>query len=361
MSRINIIDVFSGAGGLSQGFANAGFNIVAGIDNDAESLITFSKNHSKATTINFDLSQKIDFSSNEFSSLNNVKIDIVIGGPPCQGFSVAGKRHELDPRNSLYKTYVSFIKKFAPKIMVMENVPTIMSMYGGRVYENIVSELESLGYTTSSFILDSSHYGIPQKRKRFFLVGTKNGKKIYPPEPIEDIKLTVKDAISDLPSLENKDESKMYLSQPKNKYQQKLRANSSALHNHWKVIHTEKTKKIISMVPDGGNYKNLPPYLRNTRKVHIAWTRMNSKEPCFTIDAGHNHHFHYKHNRVPTVRECARIQSFPDNFIFYGKKTSQYKQVGNAVPPILAEVLAKKIKEKINGLRSRKTIQMYNN
>ena len=129
-------------------------DIVAGIDNDAESLITFSKNHSKATTINFDLSQKIDFSSNEFSSLNNVKIDIVIGGPPCQGFSVAGKRHELDPRNSLYKTYVSFIKKFAPKIMVMENVPTIMSMYGGRVYENIVSELESLGYTTSSFILD---------------------------------------------------------------------------------------------------------------------------------------------------------------------------------------------------------------
>ena len=171
----------------------------------------------------------------------------------------------------------------------------------------------------------------------------------------------MKDAISDLPSLENKDESKMYLSQPKNKYQKKLRANSSALHNHWKVIHTEKTKKIISMVPDGGNYKNLPPYLRNTRKVHIAWTRMNSKEPCFTIDAGHNHHFHYKHNRVPTVRECARIQSFPDNFIFYGKKTSQYQQVGNAVPPILAEVLAKKIKEEINGLRSRKTIQMYNN
>lgn len=347
---MNVIDIFSGAGGLSKGFENAGFNIIAGIDNDAESLTTFSKNHSKSKTINFDLSQKINFSSTEFSFLKNLKIDIIIGGPPCQGFSVAGKRSESDPRNSLYKTYLSFIKQFNPEIMVMENVPTIMSMYGGRVYADIVFELENLGYTTSSFILDSSNYGVPQKRKRFFLIGTKYGKKIIQPEIISNVKITTKDAISDLPSLENNNESKTYSSKPKNQYQKRMRINSSNLQNHWKVIHTEKTKKIISMVPDGGNYKNLPTHLRDTRKVHIAWTRMNSKEPCFTIDAGHYHHFHYKHNRVPTVRECARIQSFSDDFVFYGKKTSQYRQVGNAVPPILAEVLAEKIKSEINGL-----------
>ena len=358
---MNTIDVFSGAGGLSKGFENAGFNIVVGIDNDKESLTTFSKNHSKSTTINFDLSQKIDFSSDDFSSIKNLKVDAIIGGPPCQGFSVAGKRCELDPRNTLYKTYLSFVKEFAPKIMVIENVPTIMSMYDGRIYDDIEFELESLGYTISAFILDSSNYGVPQKRKRFFLIGTKSGKKIDQPEPIMNNKITVKNAISDLPSLENTFESKTYSSNPKNEYQKRMRIKSTNLHNHWKVIHTEKTKKIISLVPDGGNYKNLPAHLQDTRKVHIAWTRMNSKEPCFTIDAGHNHHFHYKHNRVPTVRECARIQSFPDDFIFYGTKTSQYRQVGNAVPPILAEVLANKIKSEIHDIRSRKTIQMYNN
>ena len=117
--------------------------------------------------------------------------------------------------------------------------------------------------------------------------------------------------------------------------------------NHSISIHKEQTKQIISMVPDGGNYKDLPVELQSTRKVNIAWTRMNSEKPCFTIDTGHNHHFHYKENRVPTVRESARIQSFPDVFEFIGIKTSQLKQVGNAVPPIMAEAIAKQVIEVI--------------
>ena len=128
-------------------------------------------------------------------------------------------------------------------------------------------------------------------------------------------------------------------------YQKAMRNGSVKLFNHWKVEHKQKTIDIIKLVPDGGNYKNLPVELQQTRKVNIAWTRMNSKKPCFTIDAGHNHHFHYKANRVPTVRECARIQSFPDTFRFFGKKTSQYRQVGNAVPPILAGKIARSIIE----------------
>ena len=360
MSKINVLDLFSGVGGLSIGFENAGFNIVAGIDNDPYSLLTFSKNHPDSIAKNFDLAQKIDFSSNELSALKNLKIDVLVGGPPCQGFSVAGKRSESDPRNILYKSYLSFIEHFTPEVILIENVPTMLSMYGGRIYHAINSEVKNLGYETSAFILDSSNYGIPQKRKRFFLIGTNSGKKINIPSISLTAKITTRDALSDLPSLTNSLESKTYSSKPKNNYQKRMRIKSTILHNHSKVIHTEKTKKIISLVPDGGNYKDLPKNLQDTRKVHIAWTRMNSKEPCFTIDAGHNHHFHYKHNRVPTVRECARLQSFSDDFIFYGTKTSQYQQVGNAVPPILAEVLANKIKSEIYGIQSRKTIQMYN-
>ena len=120
--------------------------------------------------------------------------------------------------------------------------------------------------------------------------------------------------------------------------------SSKQVYNHDITIHTKRTQDIISMVPDGGNYKDLPQELWDTRKVHIAWTRLNSKKPSFTIDCGHNHHFHYKYNRVPTVRESARIQSFPDNFIFLGNKGSQLKQVGNAVPPLLAQQIAIQIK-----------------
>ena len=122
-----------------------------------------------------------------------------------------------------------------------------------------------------------------------------------------------------------------------------MRRDSTSINNHSITIHKEQTKKIIAMVPDGGNYKDLPVELQNTRKVHIAWTRMDSKKPCFTIDTGHNHHFHYKENRVPTVRESAGIQSFPDKFKFIGIKTSQLKQVGNAVPPLMAKAIAEEV------------------
>ena len=119
-----------------------------------------------------------------------------------------------------------------------------------------------------------------------------------------------------------------------------MRNGLNKIHNHVVTNHDKKTVDIIALVPDGGNYKNLPENLRNTRKVNIAWTRYNSKKPSLTIDTGHRHHFHYKFNRIPTVRESARLQSFPDDFIFSGSKTSQYKQVGNAVPPLMAEEVA---------------------
>ena len=161
-----------------------------------------------------------------------------------------------------------------------------------------------------------------------------------------------KDAIGDLdfvPDDRVLGEDLPYEIAPQNEYQRAMREGSNRVLNHSITIHNPRTKEIIGMVPDGGNYKDLPQELWSTRKVNIAWTRMDSGKPCFTIDTGHNHHFHYKENRVPTVRESARIQSFPDSFRFIGIKTSQLKQVGNAVPPLLAKAIAESIAKMLEG------------
>jgi DNA (cytosine-5)-methyltransferase 1 len=223
-----------------------------------------------------------------------------------------------------------------------------MSLYGGRVASEIIEDLEKIGYSVSVSKLWAADFGVPQLRRRaiFVALRTKSINFQFPDPTTPDRKLTCWDAISDLPTLRSNpgsDESE-YQNDPRSPYQEVMRRNSKVLYNHWAVIHKAQTIETISLVPDGGNYKDLPIELQRTRNVNIAWTRMNSKKPCFTIDAGHNHHFHYRENRVPTVRESARIQSFPDNFRFVGKKTSQFRQVGNAVPPLLALAIADQLK-----------------
>ena len=350
MKKLNCLDLFCGAGGMSVGFELAGFNIVAGIDNNEEALYTFSQNHKKSIALNIDLSLPIDFSDDVWTDIAKVGIDVIVGGPPCQGFSVAGKRDAKDPRNKLYKAYLNMIDYFSPTAVVLENVPTILSLYGGNTAASIMQDFESKGYKCIHFILKASDYGVPQIRRRAFFVGLKNGYVFQKPnETTLKNPISTEDALSDLPILDvdlGGDEMN-YASLPLTPYQTFMRKGSMRLFNHWAVAHTEKTKSIIHLVPDGGNYKNLPKKFQSTRRVNIAWTRMNSKKPCFTIDAGHNHHFHYKANRVPTVRECARIQSFPDFYRFYGKKVSQFRQVGNAVPPLLAMAVAKELIRKL--------------
>jgi len=346
---MKVVDFFCGAGGMSEGFRQAGWNVVAGVDSDAEALYTHHENFPDAISVNADLS----VSSTAKKVAGDIRarcreVDAVIGGPPCQGFSIAGKRQEEDPRNKLYQSFLSLVRLLDPSVVVMENVPTIINMYGGKVAEAIRTELEELGFRTSVFPLNSADYGVPQLRKRAFFIGIRGSTPMIPtPTSIFDA-VTTKMAISDLPLLENEPGGGVmdYSSEPQSAYQTAMRVGSQAIYNHWAVQHTDKTKSIIDMVPDGGNYKSLPPELWSTRKVNIAWTRMDSGKPCFTIDAGHNHHFHYKANRVPTVRECARIQSFPDVFRFFGKKTSQFRQVGNAVPPLLAKAIAKQIMDR---------------
>lgn len=352
-----VLDLFCGCGGFSKGFEEAGFSILGGIDIWNDALKTYQYNFPGTVAICKDLSE---ISSEELMNeirCNKKDIDVIIGGPPCQGFSISGKRNIDDPRNRLYKSFVGIVKYVMPKIFVMENVPGIIRLFKGAVKEQILKDFSEIGYDVSFKILSADDYGVPQTRKRVFFIGvhkeylkdynvvlfpekkcTENGKQ----------KVTCEDAIGDLdfiPDDKVLTNEIPYKIESQNDYQKEMRKNSKSVFNHIITLHNEKTKHIISMVPDGGNYKDLPENLQSTRKVHIAWTRMNSKKPCFTIDTGHNHHFHYKENRVPTVREAARIQSFPDTFRFLGNKTSQLKQVGNAVPPLLAKALAEEIKK----------------
>ena len=236
------------------------------------------------------------------------------------------------------------VKHFMPKAFVLENVPNILSMGNGTIKDAIIADFEELGYKVVNKVLIASDYGVPQNRKRAIFVGMLNGEEFQYPTPSIQEPVNVKDAISDLPC-ESIPDGEHYPLQPLSDYQKLMRKGSKGVFNHDITIHTEKTQEIIAMVPDGGNYKDLPLELQQTRKVHIAWTRLNSKKPSITIDTGHFHHFHYEYNRVPTVRESARIQSFPDTFHFIGLKTSQLKQVGNAVPPLMAMAIANQLKK----------------
>lgn len=322
---------------MSLGFEQAGFNVVLGIDFWKDALETYRFNRKSTKTLRADMAV---LSGEEVADIiGDTAVDVIIGGPPCQGFSVAGKRIVDDERNKLYKSFVRMVDYFSPKAFVMENVPNILSIGGGAIKDSIIEDFSALGYTVEYQVLTASDYGVPQNRRRAIFVGLQNGAHFTFPAPLAQEKVTSEEAISDLPEYSVNDGSK-YPSNPNSNYQKMMRSHSAALYNHQTTVHNQKTIDIISLVPDGGNYKNLPAELQQIRKVHIAWTRLNSKKPSFTIDTGHRHHFHYLYNRIPTARESARIQSFPDDFIFTCSRTSQLKQIGNAVPPLLGKAIA---------------------
>ena len=328
---------------MSYGFEMAGFKPVLAIDNWQDALDTYKHNNPNGKTLCADLSNiNIDKVAKDYGIKG---VDLIIGGPPCQGFSVAGKRIVDDIRNKLYKSFVSFVEYFSPKAFVMENVPNILSIGDGMVRESILADFSALGYNVQYKVLTASDYGVPQNRRRAIFVGIKSGDFSFPAPSVEN-KVTAGQALSDLPE-NSVDDGKAYPVSEQSDYQKWARAKSGGVYNHETTVHSEKTQHIISLVPDGGNYKDLPEEFRNTRKVHIAWTRLNSQKPSITIDTGHRHHFHYCYNRIPTVRECARIQSFPDDYIFLKTRTSQYKQVGNAVPPLMAAAIAEEVKKSL--------------
>ena len=343
---MKIIDLFSGVGGLSQGFEWNGFEPVVAIDFWDDAIKTYNHNRKDKVGITMDITKFNDELITDI--LKKQKIIGIIGGPPCQGFSTArlsnttekiGKINES--RNHLYLEFFKTVNVARPKFFLIENVRGLVSTNKGAFVKDIIERFGRIGYNVSYKILNASNYGVPQNRQRVFFVGLLEGKFEFPEK--FDYKVSTKEAIMDLIQ-SNKDNIQKYSSPSKNAYQKLMRNGKKTVKNHEVTIHNEQTTNVISMVPNGGNIRSLPPKYWNIRKYNKAFQRMNSELPSNTIDTGHRNYFHYEANRIPTARESARIQSFPDSFEFLGTKGSQYKQIGNAVPPLLANVLAKKIK-----------------
>ncbi|UOE95102.1 DNA cytosine methyltransferase [Alkalihalobacillus sp. LMS39] len=358
--KFNVLDLFCGCGGLSQGFIDAGYNVILGVDFDQAALKTYKKNHANSDTLMADLSEDVAIEK-IVEKLGERHVDIIIGGPPCQGFSLTGSRDINDTRNTLYLGVVKAVKRIKPKGFMIENVPGIATLYGGKVKQQIINTFEDMGYNVSMSEkpLLAADYGVPQIRKRMFFVGFKKELGYFEfPKPTHspDNYVSCGDAISDLPGREDDlgQEEDDYTMSPQSQYQKFMRKDSTKLYNHVATKHTDHVKWVINQVPEGGNHKDLPPGVGDSRKFNEAWTRYHSRKPSKTIDTGHRNHFHYRYNRVPTIRENARLQSFRDDFIFCGTRTQQNRQVGNAVPPLLSYHLAKAISQHLEEVESGK-------
>lgn len=346
------IDLFCGAGGFSLGFEMAGFETKLAIDKWDPAINTFNHNRKDKVGQSIDI---YDYDNDKIKKFNDEHdIDGIIGGPPCQGFSMVGTRDEADDRNNLYLQYVRFVDVIKPKFFILENVKGLLTLKDGFFKEDIIERFTDLGYNVNFRMLVASDYGVAQNRERVFFVGLRKdlfGDRFFEfPEGSPSNAVSTSEALSDLPSLDNGEDPETYKTEPQNEYQKLMRKNSDKITNNDVTRHTEQTKHVISLVPDGGNIRDLPEEYYSIRNYSTAFKRMNSKKPSTTIDCGHRNYFHYEENRVPTVRESARIQSFPDDYFFTDNKTSQYTQVGNAVPPLLAKAIACEVKKLLDGI-----------
>lgn len=375
MSKPVVVDYFTGPGGMAEGFSQAGFETILGIDFDENSAETFKNNHPESHYITADISQldpndvlgRLDYDKGE--------IDVVVGGPPCQGFSIAGDREKDDERNELFKDYARHVESLNPKFVLMENVPGMLSMEtseGEPVIEKIRERFSDIGYRTNYKVLKASNFGVPQNRRRVFVLGTRLDEGIinFPErthvENGDDRKLTevdsdieeainVGDVLSDLPSIEAGEKDSDYSSEPKNDYQERMRSDideSMNLKNHDAVNHRDHIIKRFDHIPQGGDMTDAPEEHQPSKVYSSRNRRLKENAPSYTVTSHVlDELIHPWDNRSITVREAARLQSFPDDYVFTGERnlfhgsdeTSQYEQVGNAVPVLLAKSIAEKI------------------
>jgi DNA (cytosine-5)-methyltransferase 1 len=373
-----VLDLFCGTGGFSQGFevSGLGFQTIFGVDLLPVATQTFSLNHPNAFVVAGDI-RKIK--RNDIAGklkAGNGKVDLIVGGPPCQGFSSIRpfrSSMEDDPRNSLFEEFASFVNFFRPPVFVLENVVGLATHNNGESIQQMEECFHGLGYETEWRILNAAHFGVPQKRERLILIGAERGsricfprsthdsdsptigfrdkKRLHLPEMpslfIEESKrlpkaLTVMEAISDLPELEAGMEAVNYDKSPMNPYQEERRATIKALSLHNSTAHTKKMLEIISH--SGKNISSIPKHLINSG-FSSCYSRLAADEPAVTVTVNFVHPasnrcIHPQQNRALTPREGARLQSFDDSFRFAGNRTQVVKQIGNAVPPLLGRALA---------------------
>ncbi len=359
-------ELFSGAGGLGVGLKNAGFELVAANEIEPDFAKTFSINHPETHVLNTDV-HLIDFRE-VASRLGIQKISLVSGGPPCQGFSTVGSKNRKDPRNSLFYEYLRAVAELDPDYVLFENVSGFKSLYSGEAYRQLNHELGILGYDVTGGMLDASDFGLPQIRLRTIIVGWKKGlKPVRMPTPTHSAednifnlpkKLTLIDAISDLPSIGCGESSENYAAPPRNEYQRKMRFGCSKLSEHNVANYGEKMQEILQLIPPGGTVNDLPQHLRPKSYFANTYARLFPDRPAPTITRNFgtpssSRCVHPYQNRALSTREGARLQGFPDSYQFYGSKISKNLQIGNAVPPVFGEIVAKEILKSLNANLSR--------
>ncbi len=364
------VDLFAGAGGLTEGFHQAGFKPILATDFDPHAAQSFRYNFPGTEFIEKPIG---DITSQELLSKSGLRpgeLDCLLGGPPCQAFSVYNhKRGFHDERSGLFREYLRVVELLLPKVVIMENVTGITSLDSGRAVEEIHARLTELGYHVEHRILLAEEYGVPQERRRIFFIGSRIG-RIPWPEPTHGNQkdllslnlcplVTVEDAIGDLPVLElgdGTDEGVEYGSIPASPYQELMRINSDLLTNHAAPKLSPVNIERMKYIPAGGSWRDLPFELlpagmkKAKRSDHTKrYGRLTSDGLASTIltkcDLHWGAYIHPSQNRTLTVREAARFQSFPDRFRFLGSRVEQYRQVGNAVPPLLARAVADAVKK----------------
>lgn len=390
--RLRAIDLFCGAGGLSEGFRNAGYEVGFALDWDEDSCATYRKNHQDT---HVECASITDFAPERIEELAGGPVDVVLGGPSCQSFSTAGRRHKWvgdgDPRNDLWEHMFEVVNFLKPKAFLMENVPGMVYFKSGSFGDKILKRFADEGYTVRKEILLSADWGVPQRRRRLFIVGILGDSPFEFPEPThlggwrrDSLELwekkrlergllehlTTWDAIGDLPPLNGTvGPTRAYglKAQDTKSIARSLRKGSRCLRDHEVPSMSDETRSLIQHVPAGGTWRDIPPYLlperyrgmRRTDSTNL-FGRLDASLPAYTITTQFNNvttgcFTHPVEDRSLSVREGARIQTFPDTYEFVGSLQSRCRQIGNAVPPLLAQVLANAIATQIGGAESGET------
>ncbi len=356
MKKYNIIDLFAGVGGLSYGFSKIDdFNIIAANEIEKDISIAYTLNHPNVKMLNCDIAELTE--ERIFEAIGDTKIDLIVGGPPCQSYSTLGKR-QMDNRANLFMQYKRILSIVRPKAFVFENVVGILSMDKGNLFKNIQAQFTELGYELKYKILDAVDFGVPQHRERVILVGYlgKNPFEFPLPTHGEGLRpyVTLRDAIGDLPFLKNGESKGEYKSEITNDFLRFVRANDCILTEHTAPKNGEHLIRIMQTLKDGQCKDDLPEEIRPKSGYGNTYAKLWWNRPSTTITRNFacpssSRCIHPRDSRAMSIREGARLQSFPDDYRFYGSDGMKRLEIGNAVPPLLSMAIAKKVKKMLDN------------
>lgn len=347
--RVVGIDLFAGAGGMSLGAKMAGIDVKLAVEMNEDAAATYAMNHRGTKVIVDDIA---NVTENQIVNIRG-DVKVLFGGPPCQGFSSSNRRtrNHDNPRNWLFKQFIRITNIWKPEWVVLENVKGIKELDQGKFLGSIVRAFRGLGYTCSTFVLNAVDFSVPQERKRFFLIGSKSRIRVQEPEKPSENNISVEDAIGDLPSLSNgaEEDELPYGKLAQSTYAKEMRGKKTKCTGHVVSKNSEMVIRRYAFVPQGGNWEDIPDRYMSTytdkSRCHTGvYKRLLGSKPSIVLgNYRKNMLIHPYEDRGLSVREAARLQSFPDSYVFKGCLGSQQQQVGNAVPPRLAEAVFKGI------------------